>query len=81
MASESTSPRNLERLSHWRRVQYAFFGCVVVVGVLVVLDIVLSALVKGSFWGEWIFSEVFVIPVFVVCYLIAPYIVRRLPLE
>jgi hypothetical protein len=56
-------------------------GTVTIVGFLVVLDMLLSSFKDGEFWGDWIFSEVFVIPVFVACYLVAPYVVPRLPLK
>ena len=58
------------------RVLYAFAITTVVVGTLMVLDMVVAF---GA--GQFMFSEFFVVPCFVIAYLVTPYIARRIKLD
>jgi hypothetical protein len=58
------------------RMFYAFTMTAIVVGVLMVLDMIVSF---GA--GQFMFSEFFVVPCFVLAYLAAPYIARRIKLD
>lgn len=58
------------------RVFYAFAVTTIVVGVLMVADMIVSF---GA--GQFMFSEYFVIPCFVLAYLVTPYIARRIKLD
>jgi hypothetical protein len=63
-------------ISLWSRTIYAFFGSVLVVGVFMVLDMVFSFGI-----GDFIFSPMFFVPVFVIAYLVTPYIAHRVKLD
>ena len=60
----------------WQRLKYGWFATVTVIGVIVVLNMLVSIFVSGAFWGTFIFSPLFVLPVFVVACVVAP-ILRR----
>ena len=60
----------------FNRVFYAFAMTTIVVGILMVLDMVVSF---GA--GQFMFSEFFVVPCFVLAYLVTPYIARRIKLD
>jgi len=60
---------------------YAFFASVVAVGVGTVLEILLAAGSSSIRIGDFIFSPFFFVPVFVLAYLVAPRLVRRLRFE
>jgi len=60
----------------WSRAIYAFFASVAVVGVLAVIDMVFTFGI-----GDFVFSEMFFVPLFVITYLVTPYVARRVKLE
>ncbi|MCP5197966.1 MAG: hypothetical protein H6970_15635 [Gammaproteobacteria bacterium] len=66
----------LETLRFINRMFYAFLLTTLVVGVVMVLDMVFAF---GM--GPFMFSEAFVVPCFVVAYLLTPYIEKRIKLD
>jgi len=68
------SVRAFPPMSHWQRLMYAFFLSVVLVGVSMVADMLLSLHI-----GDFIFSERFFVPALCISYLIAPHIARHIP--
>jgi len=58
------------------RLIYAFFFTVLLAGCSMVIEMIFSL---GL--GDFIFSEWFFVPVFVFCYLITPYVSKRIRLD
>lgn len=63
-------------ISIWNRTIYAFLASVTIVGVFMVLDMVFAFGI-----GDFIFSEFFFVPLFVLAYLATPYVARRIKLD
>jgi hypothetical protein len=60
-------------MPHLRRAIYAFFMSVLAVGVLMVTDMIVSLGI-----GDFIFSPMFFIPMFVAAYLVAPVVAKHI---
>ena len=58
------------------RAIYAFFSSVIIVGILMIIDMIFSIGI-----GDFIFSERFFIPLFVIAYLVTPYVARRIKFD
>ena len=61
-------------MSHWARIRFAFMLTVVIVGIVMISDMFFAFHLENSLFAPYV-----VVPVFVVAYLIAPLIQKRLP--
>jgi hypothetical protein len=68
-------------MTQWSRVVYSFVASVVAVGLGTIVEMMLSASSSAVRIGDFIFSPFFVVPVFVIAYLLAPRLARRLRFE
>ena len=68
-------------MTPWSRTVYAFFASVVAVGVGTVIEILLAAISTSVRIGDFIFSAFFFVPVFVLAYLVALRLARKLRFE
>lgn len=64
-------------MSQWNRVLYAFAASVVAVGLGTFVEILLTGASSSVRIGDFIFSPLFFLPVFVLFYLVAPRLARR----
>jgi len=69
------------RMSHWKRLVYAFFFSVFVLGLLTLVEMILSVSPLELRIGDFVFSAYFFVPLLVIVYLITPYIARRIKLD
>lgn len=67
-------------MSMWVRLRYSFATLVTVVGVGSVSAVVVSAF-HPVYWGEFLFSPQFAVPVFATAFVLAPTLHRLLPLN
>lgn len=68
-------------MTPWSRAVYAFFASAISVGIGMVTDMLFSAGSSTVRIGDFIFSPFFFVPVFVIAYLLAPRLARRLRFE
>ena len=68
-------------MTPWSRAVYAFFASVIAVGIGTVVEMLLSAGSSAVRIGDFIFSPFFFVPVFVIAYVLAPRLARRLRFE
>lgn len=60
-------------MKHWDRIKIAFVVTVIAVGIIMVFAMVIPLHIE-----DLVFSPVLVVPIFVVAYLFAPYIGKRI---
>jgi len=70
-----------EFASHWERLKYSAFACAPIGGALILLDAALTVGDPRYSIDQWFFSPYFGIALYAFCWLIAPYLKQRFPLE
>lgn len=79
--ADQTETASQNPMTLWRRAAYAFFSSVVVIGVGTVAEMLLAAGSSPVRIGDMVYSPFFFVPVFVIAYLLAPRLARRLHFE
>ena len=60
-------------MTHWARLKFAFMLTVVAAGILMIADMVFS-----FHWENVVFAPIVMVPVFVLAYLVAPFLAKHI---